>query len=152
MWYWGRLGRGKPSSCLESPTSFRGGFWRFCSDNFFLLLLPRFAEYCVVHVLLKRNPAMFSQHFIECIFHFNSYEKHQKYNRFPQSLRSVEHIPVSFLLNYGLSDHAALSDSTAFVSLDNYPCSRVKRGKQCWVVSCPPCDTAVCNLQDSVLS
>ncbi|XP_005058897.1 PREDICTED: condensin-2 complex subunit D3, partial [Ficedula albicollis] len=52
--------------------------------------IARFAEYCVVHVLLKRNPAMFSQHFIECIFHFNSYEKHQKYNRFPQSLRAKQ--------------------------------------------------------------
>lgn len=73
--------------------SFRGGFWNPSSDNFFLLLLCRFAEFCLVHLLLKRNPVMFSQHFIECIFHFNSYEKHQKYNRFPQSQRSVEHIP-----------------------------------------------------------
>lgn len=32
---------------------------------------------------------MFFQHFIECIFHFNNYEKHEKYNRFPQSERSV---------------------------------------------------------------
>ncbi|NXP66967.1 CNDD3 protein, partial [Chloropsis cyanopogon] len=50
--------------------------------------IARFAEFCLVHLLLKRNPVMFSQHFIECIFHFNSYEKHQKYNRFPQSLRA----------------------------------------------------------------
>ncbi|XP_063273815.1 condensin-2 complex subunit D3 isoform X2 [Prinia subflava] len=47
--------------------------------------IARFAEFCLVHLLLKRNPVMFSQHFIECIFHFNSYEKHHKYNRFPQS-------------------------------------------------------------------
>uniref|UniRef100_A0A8C3L1W1 Non-SMC condensin II complex subunit D3 n=1 Tax=Chrysolophus pictus TaxID=9089 RepID=A0A8C3L1W1_CHRPC len=47
--------------------------------------IARFAEFCLVHLLLKRNPVMFSQHFIECIFHFNSYEKHEKYNRFPQS-------------------------------------------------------------------
>ncbi|KAI1230786.1 hypothetical protein IHE44_0008667 [Lamprotornis superbus] len=52
--------------------------------------IARFAEYCVVHVLLKRNPAMFSQHFIECIFYFNSYEKHHTYNRFPQSLRAKQ--------------------------------------------------------------
>ncbi|XP_062364554.1 condensin-2 complex subunit D3 [Cinclus cinclus] len=52
--------------------------------------IARFAEYCVVHILMKRNPMMFSQHFIECIFHFNSYEKHQKYNRFPQSLRAKQ--------------------------------------------------------------
>ncbi|KAK2517847.1 Ncapd3 [Columba livia] len=45
-------------------------------------------EFCLVHLLLKRNPVMFSQHFIECIFHFNSYEKHEKYNRFPQSVRA----------------------------------------------------------------
>ncbi|XP_053819311.1 condensin-2 complex subunit D3 isoform X3 [Vidua chalybeata] len=52
--------------------------------------IARFAEFCLVHLLLKRNPMMFSQHFIECIFHFNSYEKHQKYNRFPQSLRAKQ--------------------------------------------------------------
>ncbi|NWT61450.1 CNDD3 protein, partial [Erythrocercus mccallii] len=52
--------------------------------------IARFAEFCLVHLLLKRNPVMFSQHFIECIFHFNSYEKHQKYNRFPQSLREKQ--------------------------------------------------------------
>ncbi|KAJ7413416.1 Condensin-2 complex subunit D3 [Pitangus sulphuratus] len=46
------------------------------------------AEFCLAHLLLKRNPVMFSQHFIECIFHFNSYEKHGKYNRFPQSARA----------------------------------------------------------------
>uniref|UniRef100_A0A4W5NL74 Condensin-2 complex subunit D3 n=1 Tax=Hucho hucho TaxID=62062 RepID=A0A4W5NL74_9TELE len=42
-------------------------------------------EYCLVHLLLKKNPVMFSQHFIECIFHFNSYEKHKTYNKFPQT-------------------------------------------------------------------
>uniref|UniRef100_A0A8C7QB22 Condensin-2 complex subunit D3 n=1 Tax=Oncorhynchus mykiss TaxID=8022 RepID=A0A8C7QB22_ONCMY len=42
-------------------------------------------EYCLVHLLLKKNPVMFSQHFIECIFHFNSYEKHKTYNKFPQA-------------------------------------------------------------------
>ncbi|NXH74642.1 CNDD3 protein, partial [Hydrobates tethys] len=50
--------------------------------------IARFGEFCLVHLLLKRNPLMFSQHFIECIFHFNSYEKHEKYNRFPQSVRA----------------------------------------------------------------
>ncbi|NXL95150.1 CNDD3 protein, partial [Alectura lathami] len=50
--------------------------------------IARFGEFCLVHLLLKRNPAMFSQHFIECIFHFNSYEKHEKYNRFPQTERA----------------------------------------------------------------
>ncbi|XP_026564770.1 condensin-2 complex subunit D3 [Pseudonaja textilis] len=48
-----------------------------------------FVKFCLVHLLLKRNPVMFSQHFIECIFHFNGYEKHEKYNKFPQSERSI---------------------------------------------------------------
>ncbi|NWS33478.1 CNDD3 protein, partial [Polioptila caerulea] len=66
-----------------------GLFFRFVS----VLVDPvpdiaRFAEFCLVHILLKKNPTMFSQHFIECIFHFNSYEKHQKYNKFPQSQRA----------------------------------------------------------------
>ncbi|XP_039420704.1 condensin-2 complex subunit D3 isoform X1 [Corvus cornix cornix] len=52
--------------------------------------IASFAEYCLVHVLLMRNPVIFSQHFIECIFHFNSYEKHPKYNRFPQSERAKQ--------------------------------------------------------------
>ncbi|CAJ1066500.1 condensin-2 complex subunit D3 isoform X1 [Xyrichtys novacula] len=44
-------------------------------------------EYCLLNVLLKKNPEMFSQHFIEGIFHFNSYDKHKTYNKFPQSER-----------------------------------------------------------------
>ncbi|KAL6077786.1 hypothetical protein STEG23_026012, partial [Scotinomys teguina] len=44
-------------------------------------------EFCLAHLLLKRNPTMFFQHFIECIFHFNSYEKHELYNKFSQSER-----------------------------------------------------------------
>nr|XP_046258478.1 condensin-2 complex subunit D3 isoform X2 [Scatophagus argus] len=44
-------------------------------------------EYCLLHLLLKKNPEMFSQHFIECIFHFNSYSKHKSYNKFSQSER-----------------------------------------------------------------
>ncbi|KAM6431720.1 condensin-2 complex subunit D3 [Liasis olivaceus] len=49
--------------------------------------IASFAKFCLVHLLLKRNPVMFSQHFIECIFHFNSYERHEKYNKFPQTER-----------------------------------------------------------------
>jgi condensin-2 complex subunit D3 len=41
---------------------------------------------------------MFFQHFIECIFHFNNYEKHEKYNKFPQSERSVEQLMWSLSL------------------------------------------------------
>lgn len=44
---------------------------------------------------------MFSQHFIECVFHFNSYERHEKYNRFPQSERSVNRGLSSFLTSTG---------------------------------------------------
>ncbi|KAM9848224.1 condensin-2 complex subunit D3 [Aulostomus maculatus] len=44
-------------------------------------------EYCLLCLLLKKNPEMFSQYFIECIFHFNSYSKHKSYNKFPQSER-----------------------------------------------------------------
>lgn len=49
--------------------------------------IAKFGEFCLVHLLLKRNPVMFSQHFIECIFHFNCYEKHEKYNKFSQTER-----------------------------------------------------------------
>uniref|UniRef100_A0A3Q2YUT4 Non-SMC condensin II complex, subunit D3 n=1 Tax=Hippocampus comes TaxID=109280 RepID=A0A3Q2YUT4_HIPCM len=44
-------------------------------------------EYCLVHILLKKSPEMFSQHFIECIYHFNSYSGHNSYNKFPQTER-----------------------------------------------------------------
>ncbi|KAM9804090.1 condensin-2 complex subunit D3 [Neosynchiropus ocellatus] len=44
-------------------------------------------EFCLLHLLLKKSPEMFSQHFIECIFHFNSYSKHKSYNKFAQSER-----------------------------------------------------------------
>ncbi|NXE24077.1 CNDD3 protein, partial [Ardeotis kori] len=50
--------------------------------------IARLGEFCLVRLLLKRNPVMFSQHFIECIYYFNSYEKHEKYNKFPQSARA----------------------------------------------------------------
>ncbi|KAJ7996928.1 hypothetical protein DPEC_G00223600 [Dallia pectoralis] len=48
-------------------------------------IIASLCEYCLVHLLLKKNPVMFSQHFIECIFHFNLYEKHKTYNKFPQT-------------------------------------------------------------------
>ncbi|XP_066462719.1 condensin-2 complex subunit D3 isoform X3 [Eleutherodactylus coqui] len=49
--------------------------------------IAKLGEFCLVHLLLKRNPVMFSQHFIECIFHFTSYEKHEKYKTFLQTER-----------------------------------------------------------------
>ncbi|KAL8173694.1 UNVERIFIED_CONTAM: hypothetical protein K2H54_016645 [Gekko kuhli] len=59
------------------------------------------AEFCLVHLLLKRNPAMFSQHFIECLFHFNSYERHEKYNRFSQSEREKKLFSLKGQANKG---------------------------------------------------
>ncbi|XP_051936974.1 condensin-2 complex subunit D3 [Hippocampus zosterae] len=52
-------------------------------------------EYSLVHILLKKSPEMFSQHFIECIYHFNSYSGHNSYNKFPQTDREK----VRFSLN-----------------------------------------------------
>ncbi|RMB92052.1 hypothetical protein DUI87_31581 [Hirundo rustica rustica] len=69
--------------------------------------IARFAEFCLVHLLLKRNPVMFSQHFIECIFHFNSYEKHQKYNREKQlfSLKGKDNKEKRMRIYTFLLDH-----------------------------------------------
>lgn len=49
--------------------------------------IASFGEFCLAHLLLKRSPSLFFQHFTECIFHLNNYEKHEKYNKFPQSER-----------------------------------------------------------------
>jgi condensin-2 complex subunit D3 len=35
-------------------------------------------------LLLKRNPNIFFQHLIECIFLFNNFEKHKTFTRLPQ--------------------------------------------------------------------
>ncbi|KAB5518557.1 hypothetical protein PHYPO_G00167420 [Pangasianodon hypophthalmus] len=58
-------------------------------------------EYCLVDLLLKKNPLMFSQHFIECIFHFNAYEKHKKYNRFPQTESEKSRFSLKGQMNQG---------------------------------------------------
>ncbi|KAI4878686.1 hypothetical protein NFI96_030339 [Prochilodus magdalenae] len=58
-------------------------------------------EYCLVDLLLKKNPLMFSQHFIECIFHFNSYEKHKKYNKFPQTESEKNKFSLKGQMNQG---------------------------------------------------
>ncbi|XP_003472593.2 condensin-2 complex subunit D3 isoform X1 [Cavia porcellus] len=60
-----------------------------------------FGEFCLAHLLLKRNPVMFFQHFIECIFHFNNYEKHEKYNKFPQSEREKKLFSLKGKTNKG---------------------------------------------------
>ncbi|KAL3841668.1 hypothetical protein ACJMK2_019782 [Sinanodonta woodiana] len=49
--------------------------------------IAEFAEFCLVHLLMQRHPNMFFQHFIECIFHLNSYEDHPVYNKFHQTER-----------------------------------------------------------------
>ncbi|XP_064384274.1 condensin-2 complex subunit D3-L-like isoform X2 [Halichondria panicea] len=84
-------------ACLlqEDYVKWRGSlFFRFVSS----LVDPelkRFGEFCLVHLLLARHPTMFYQHFIECVFHFNGYEKHKMYNRFKQSQREKELFSLS---------------------------------------------------------
>ena len=39
--------------------------------------LSKLTEFCLVQLLLARQPNMFYHHFIECIFHFNGYHKHR---------------------------------------------------------------------------
>lgn len=45
--------------------------------------LNKFAEFCLVHLLHVRHPGMFYQHFVECVFFFNGYEKHKGENGIP---------------------------------------------------------------------
>ncbi|XP_065191114.1 condensin-2 complex subunit D3-L-like isoform X1 [Sycon ciliatum] len=44
-----------------------------------------FAEYCLVHLLLARHQILFSTQFMECLFHYNTYEQHPAYNKFVQT-------------------------------------------------------------------
>ncbi|XP_063077652.1 condensin-2 complex subunit D3 [Engraulis encrasicolus] len=75
--------------------------------------IAKLCEYCLVDRLLKKNPNMFYQHFIECIVHFNSYDKHRKYNKFPQtdrekalfSLRGLNKQPKRFKVYKFLLKH-----------------------------------------------
>ncbi|KAM9364165.1 LOW QUALITY PROTEIN: condensin-2 complex subunit D3-L-like [Pholidichthys leucotaenia] len=75
--------------------------------------IARLCEYCLIHSLLNKNPEMFSQHFIECIFHFNSYSKHKVYNKFPQterekvrfSLKGEQHREKRFQIYRFLLEH-----------------------------------------------
>ncbi|XP_060560859.1 condensin-2 complex subunit D3-L-like [Ruditapes philippinarum] len=52
--------------------------------------IKAFAEFCLLHMLIQRNPNMFFQHFVECLFHFNDYKKHTIYNKFTQSNKDRE--------------------------------------------------------------
>ncbi len=101
---------------------------------------PFAAEFCLVHLLLSRYPTMFYQHFIECIFHFNSYEKHRVYNRFRQSDRERKLFSLkgakdagkrmaiyTFLLSHMADEHrfqlaAKLCQEVSSHSVDMYVC------------------------------
>ncbi|CAB4010599.1 condensin-2 complex subunit D3 isoform X2, partial [Paramuricea clavata] len=52
--------------------------------------IRKFADFCLVHLLLSRHPGMFHQHFIEAIFHFNAFDKHKVYNQFYQTDKEKE--------------------------------------------------------------
>ncbi|XP_052797938.1 condensin-2 complex subunit D3-like [Mya arenaria] len=52
--------------------------------------ISKFAEFCLVHMLIQRHPTMFFQHFLECVFHFNDYNRHSVYNKFQQTERDRE--------------------------------------------------------------
>ena len=61
----------------EDYVKWRGSlFFRFVS-TLVDKELCQFGEFCLVHLLLVRQPSVFFQHFVECIFHFNNYEKHK---------------------------------------------------------------------------
>ena len=61
----------------EDYVKWRGSlFFRFVS-TLVDKELCQFGEFCLVHLLLVRQPTVFFQHFVECIFHFNNYEKHK---------------------------------------------------------------------------
>jgi condensin-2 complex subunit D3 len=52
--------------------------------------IRRYAEFCFCHLLLTKHPGMFFAHFLDGIFHFNSYDKHKVFNRFKQTERERE--------------------------------------------------------------
>ncbi|XP_028399882.1 condensin-2 complex subunit D3-like [Dendronephthya gigantea] len=52
--------------------------------------IRKFADFCLVHLLLSRHPGMFHQHFIESIFHFNCFDRHKVYNQFHQTKKERE--------------------------------------------------------------
>lgn len=61
----------------EDYVKWRGSlFFRFVS-TLVDKELCQFGEFCLVHLLLTRQPTVFFHHFVECIFHFNNYEKHK---------------------------------------------------------------------------
>ncbi|XP_045592017.2 condensin-2 complex subunit D3-L [Procambarus clarkii] len=75
----------------------------------------------VTERLLKRFPKILSQHFIECIFHYNCYEEHETYNKFTQttmekelfSLAGKEHSRERHMIYCFMLDH--MSDDQRFL-------------------------------------
>ncbi|XP_071957014.1 condensin-2 complex subunit D3-L-like, partial [Antedon mediterranea] len=66
--------------------------WRGCLFFRFIVTMvdevqeiQDFAQLCFKQLLLPRHPNLLFQHFVECVYHLNSYEKHNVYNRFPQT-------------------------------------------------------------------
>ena len=35
------------------------------------------AEFCLLHLVTSKHPTVFYQHFVECIFFYNNYDKHK---------------------------------------------------------------------------
>lgn len=44
-------------------------------------------EFCLVSLLMKRQPALCFHNFIESLFYFNAYERHSTYNKFSEPTR-----------------------------------------------------------------
>ncbi|KAK2566128.1 Condensin-2 complex subunit D3, partial [Acropora cervicornis] len=63
----------------------------------------KFADFCLVHLLLSRHPGMLYQHFVECVFHFNSYEKHKGIAHFHSKFKRL-HIYQFMLSHMGDED------------------------------------------------
>ncbi|XP_066279789.1 condensin-2 complex subunit D3-L-like isoform X2 [Branchiostoma lanceolatum] len=45
------------------------------------------AEFCLVHLLSERQPGMYFNNFVQCVYHLNSYQHHPVYNKFNESER-----------------------------------------------------------------
>ncbi|XP_065903031.1 condensin-2 complex subunit D3-L-like isoform X3 [Dysidea avara] len=52
--------------------------------------LKRYAEFCLLHLVTSKHPTVFYQHFVECIFFYNNYDKHKVYNKFKEPSRIRE--------------------------------------------------------------
>ncbi|XP_078673980.1 condensin-2 complex subunit D3-L-like isoform X1 [Branchiostoma floridae x Branchiostoma belcheri] len=47
----------------------------------------KMAEFCLVHLLSERQPGMYFNNFVQCVYHLNSYQHHPVYNKFSESER-----------------------------------------------------------------